>query len=334
MRGADRMRIDDHRPSVLTPARTVTATSVGGCLVVAAARLVTGGAGPAPMIAALSPLALPIAAATAVAAAALRQPVVATLAACAVAANVPWPVESEPRESEPRESEPRDDRATALTVLALNLRHGSADAGQVMDLLYRAQPDIVAFAELTRGAVDRLRRAGLDDLWPHTTVEPSRQGDSGTGVYSRLPVRVCPPLRETTMAMATVEVTVGGRVVRIVAVHAFPPLPGRTAAWRADLRSLRDQATARATPLILLGDFNASVDHHAFRSVLATGMRDAHRAAGRTRVSTWPTGSVLPALLHLDHVLVSPELAVTGVSEHAVAGTDHRAVVAELRLHR
>jgi endonuclease/exonuclease/phosphatase family metal-dependent hydrolase len=40
----------------------------------------------------------------------------------------------------------------------------------------------------------------------------------------------------------------------------------------------------------------------------------------------------VPAFAHLDHVLISPELAVGAVRDHAVVGSDHRAVVAELAL--
>jgi len=40
----------------------------------------------------------------------------------------------------------------------------------------------------------------------------------------------------------------------------------------------------------------------------------------------------LPAFAQLDHVLVSRHLAVLGVHERTLPGTDHRAVIADLTL--
>lgn len=71
----------------------------------------------------------------------------------------------------------------------------------------------------------------------------------------------------------------------------------------------------------------ATLDHASFRHLLkATGLRDAHDARGGL-VRTWPQGRRVPAFAHLDHMLVSPELAVGIVRDRAVIGSDHRAVV-------
>jgi endonuclease/exonuclease/phosphatase (EEP) superfamily protein YafD len=83
-------------------------------------------------------------------------------------------------------------------------------------------------------------------------------------------------------------------------------------------------------PVILAGDFNATRQHQALRELLETGFTDAHLATGRGWAATWPVGRRLPPFALIDHVLVSPDLAVASVDEVAISGSDHRAVVATI----
>jgi hypothetical protein len=48
---------------------------------------------------------------------------------------------------------------------------------------------------------------------------------------------------------------------------------------------------------------------------------------------TWPSGG-LARWLAIDHVLADRRIAVAGFSVHRVAGTDHRAIIADLILPR
>jgi endonuclease/exonuclease/phosphatase family metal-dependent hydrolase len=82
---------------------------------------------------------------------------------------------------------------------------------------------------------------------------------------------------------------------------------------------------------VLAGDFNATLDHAAFRGVLRLGYADAAQQAGKALTPTWgPPGR--GAVLTLDHVLVDRKSAVLDYSVHIVPGTDHRAVFAEVQL--
>jgi endonuclease/exonuclease/phosphatase family metal-dependent hydrolase len=83
---------------------------------------------------------------------------------------------------------------------------------------------------------------------------------------------------------------------------------------------------------VLAGDFNATPDHAAFRRLLCRGWTDAARVTGQALRPTWsPLRSPLPRLT-LDHVLVGPRIGVASLQVVHVAGTDHRALVADLRL--
>lgn len=129
------------------------------------------------------------------------------------------------------------------------------------------------------------------------------------------------------------EVTVGGRAVRLTAVHTYYPL-GDAKRWGEDFAALRAAAAGAGRNAVFLGDFNATLDHAPMRSLLATGLTDTHAELGRGASPTWPEGNAdfpyLPPMIQIDHVLHGDALTAVSVAEHPVQGADHRAVVAEL----
>jgi endonuclease/exonuclease/phosphatase family metal-dependent hydrolase len=86
-------------------------------------------------------------------------------------------------------------------------------------------------------------------------------------------------------------------------------------------------------PVILAGDFNATLDHAPMRAVLRRGYRDAAEQVGKGLVPTWgPRAGRRPGLLVIDHVLVDPRCTVQAVAAYNLPGTDHRVLLAEVRL--
>jgi endonuclease/exonuclease/phosphatase family metal-dependent hydrolase len=81
---------------------------------------------------------------------------------------------------------------------------------------------------------------------------------------------------------------------------------------------------------LLLGDFNATLDHAPLRRLIGSGYRDAADTVGAGLSPTWPADS-LPVVA-LDHVLADARIGVGAVSTHPVPDTDHRALAATLIL--
>jgi endonuclease/exonuclease/phosphatase family metal-dependent hydrolase len=79
---------------------------------------------------------------------------------------------------------------------------------------------------------------------------------------------------------------------------------------------------------LLIGDFNATLDHAAVRRLLDTGYVDAADAVGNGLTPTWQASLVPP--VSIDHVLVEEGIGVRAVRVHDIARSDHRAVVADL----
>ncbi|MGW0810180.1 endonuclease/exonuclease/phosphatase family protein [Nonomuraea sp. NPDC002799] len=217
-----------------------------------------------------------------------------------------------------------------LRVLSINL-FTRGDARTVVDLVRRYDVDVLSTLELSHAEVERLDTAGLRQLLPYRVLQPDF-GATGSGIFAKHPVTertgLFTPIGHN-MPAATMTLP-GGGTVEIVAIHPNPPLGRMTEEWNAALRAL--PPPAEDTIRVLAGDFNASLDHRAFRDLLARGYVDAADQVGRGLIPTWPNFRPIPPIISIDHVLADRRVAVRRVEVLNVPRTDHRAVFAELRL--
>lgn len=227
----------------------------------------------------------------------------------------------------------RAPEAVALRVLTANLLGDRASSEAVVALVRRTRADVLSLQELSPEALGELERAGLRRELPHAVLR-ERPGFRGSGLYARRPLRAgAEPATSAETTVATLR-TPDGPAVEVLAVHPQAPIGRqRVPAWRADLRAL-PPAPGGDPVRILAGDFNATVDHREFRRVLDRGYADAAARAGKGLTATWPAGRRVPPGVTIDHVLAPERVAVGEVSVHTVAGSDHRAVFAELFLPR
>jgi endonuclease/exonuclease/phosphatase (EEP) superfamily protein YafD len=222
-----------------------------------------------------------------------------------------------------------------LRLVSLNMLHGRADPAAVLALAAAADADVLALSEVTPEAVTALLDAGVADLLPHAHIVPAGEGrppGAGGALWTRLEVRarsVVPGRFGQPTARLAVP---GGRDVEVTAVHTPPPArsPTWVARWERELRLLPDPDDAVLR--VLAGDLNATPDHASFRRLLRRGWVDAARVTGRALRPTWsPVRFPVPRLT-LDHVLVDPRIGVAAMDVVHVPGSDHRALVADLRL--
>lgn len=223
-----------------------------------------------------------------------------------------------------------------LVLAVANLRVGQADPARVVRVVEDHDVDVLVTLELTEPAIERLAQAGLDRVLTESVLEPSRL-TSGGGIHSRLPVTALEPSDGRGFGRtprATVEVTGVGPVV-VDGVHPLPPVSADwTVRWRETLGSLGAPDPASDGRRILAGDFNATLDHAPFRALLDEGWVDAAAAVGAGLRPTFhglPFGDPVPPVT-LDHVLVDRDVAVDRVEVVPLPGSDHRMLVATLRL--
>jgi endonuclease/exonuclease/phosphatase (EEP) superfamily protein YafD len=223
-----------------------------------------------------------------------------------------------------------------LRVMTANLFLGQADAEAVVDLVRDQRIELLSLQELTPEEYRALRRAGLHRLLPEE-VAYTASASSGAGLFSRWPLahagRIPGSIDLLQMPRAQLRVP-GAGWVNVVDAHPLPPTdPHEVSNWERGLRSL-PSADLEGAVRILLGDFNATLDHEALREVLDRGYVDAADATGEGLTPTWPRGHLLPPTVTIDHVLVDERVRVRDLGVHDLPGSDHRAVTADLVLPR
>jgi endonuclease/exonuclease/phosphatase (EEP) superfamily protein YafD len=219
-----------------------------------------------------------------------------------------------------------------LRVLSMNVAGDAAAARDVLRQIRGWRPDVVSLLELPPRAVAAYDAAGIGSVLPEQVLRPL-PGFSGTGLYSRLPLRRLPPPPGTLFGIAAAQARLpGGVPVDLLSVHVPAPTSrGAERHWRHDLRALPAAGAAPAPPRVLAGDFNATLDHAELRSVLDRGYRDASEQAGAALRPTWPAGRrVLPPLVTIDHVLADRRIRVISARSVPIFGSDHRGILADL----
>ncbi|WP_432986622.1 endonuclease/exonuclease/phosphatase family protein [Dactylosporangium sp. CA-233914] len=234
------------------------------------------------------------------------------------------------------DSDPEPANGPGLRVLSVNMLMGGADTATIVGLVRSLGVDLVTLQEYTPEAKAALRTAGLDELLPNSVSYP-RPGVTGSAVYSRFPVtdlgyRQFPS--DFGQAQAGVRVP-GAGDVRVESVHPCAPATAHgSGCWEHDIVQ-EPAATPDGAVNLLIGDFNATLDHEKFRALLNTGYRDAADVAGAGLQASWPYDErwFIPGVV-LDHVVADRRVGVRKVSVHRVPDSDHKAVYAELVLPR
>lgn len=217
-----------------------------------------------------------------------------------------------------------------LVVMTSNLRLGHAEMTSVGRVALAQQVDVLVLEEVTPAEAASMN--GLHNRFRYQAGVPA-SGAFGTMVFSRYPLG----------NVARLPITKGTWRMRVqaptpfwfVGVHTAQPL-SKAAAWRSDhawlLRSVQDLPG----PVVLAGDFNATLDHRPMRRLMSHGFADADRQSNSGWQPTWPgagdADGALPFGLHLltlDHVLTKGYSAIS-TSTYSIPRSDHRALVARL----
>lgn len=217
-----------------------------------------------------------------------------------------------------------------LTVLQSNLLFGGADTDALVNAVRERDVDVLTVDELTPEAVDALAAGGLGTLLRYSYLDPG-PGGGGTGIYSRFPLT--DPVRHQEFVLGNLSATLTHPDLGPVAVYAFHPLPptADAAVWAREMSAVDTILRGSRGPAVVGADFNATSDHAAFRRLVGGDFAAAAEQAGAGRLLTYPADRSWGPLIGIDHILVSGG-TTDHISTFTLAGSDHRAVVARLRL--
>ena len=225
---------------------------------------------------------------------------------------------------------------TSVRVMTVNLRHGDADPAAVMGVVVANDVDVLVLQEVTPAVLGALASAGLEDAFPFHGGEPG-EGTMGTMVFSTSEVTGASRL-DTTYGGWSVHTSLAGQDVQLLAVHPHAPV-GDAVFWRQDHQAVLRAAAELGPKALVVGDFNATMDHRPMRELVGRGFADAATEANAGWQPTWPSsgevgvlGFGVPSLLPIDHVLVGADIRATRTESVTIPGTDHRALVATLVL--
>ncbi|WP_327114332.1 endonuclease/exonuclease/phosphatase family protein [Nocardia sp. NBC_01730] len=227
--------------------------------------------------------------------------------------------------------EGRATSGTQLTVMQSNLLFGGADPVAVVRAVRENRIDVLTVDELTDQAIERLTIAGIQEDLPYHYTEPTPTGGGGTGIYSRY------PLRDTTKYVGFILNNVSATMdhpergpITVFALHPVPPLAFK--AWTAEMRRVREILDARTGPAIVGADFNATRDHAAYRDLLRGRFASAADQTGAGLLPTFPNDRGWGPVIGIDHILLA-EATAEKIHTLTVPGSDHRAVLAQVRFH-
>lgn len=264
---------------------------------------------------------------------AARRKVLAVLSVLIVALHlhVAWPdVKIGSSVSEVARTAPR------LTVFTSNVFFLNRDlSGGIFGEVLYLKPDIAVFQEVIEPSWDAIQTdEQLQALYPYRAIAGRSEG--ATVLISRLPIknpRVV-KLGPGLVAVATVVTAAGD--VDVYSVHLESPVGRQNVdEWKDGYDDLAELVRSAPNPLVLAGDFNATVYHKRFRDLLDLGFKDAQSSVGLGMHATFRPrlrGRELVPLLRIDHILTTPQLVPLRVAVGVGRGSDHRPVYGEFAL--
>jgi endonuclease/exonuclease/phosphatase (EEP) superfamily protein YafD len=225
--------------------------------------------------------------------------------------------------------------APSITVAHLNVFVDNKTPDATVDVLLKADADVLVLNEFTDSFSTRLLVKGAFDKYPYRALVP-RQTPFGGAVFSKFPFDDVQRVGRAQLPSVRI-VLPDGDLVRVVATHPEPPLSsGASQAWDQDLKTFgRLVADAGGDePVLLVGDFNSTRWQPPFGHLLAGSLRDAHETMGKGLTFSWPVNKGLVPFARLDHALHSDRLFPLSIAELSDAGSDHRGFVAKFAIRR
>ncbi len=222
-------------------------------------------------------------------------------------------------------------RGEALTVFEANLFYENRADAPLASHLEHVRPDVVVLLEASARSLAPLLQSGLLADYPYRSIQ--QEGNvQDVAVLSRQPLLDTVVTSLDGWPFLEMTVQAGNARVHLLTVHTVAPVSDRRL-WLRQLQWVADKVRDVPHPLVVVGDFNATPYHYSLARIESRGhLQDALARAGTVWPMTWPQSRILPPLLGLDHVLVSPDIGVEQARTVGLNGSDHRGVSAKLTI--
>ena len=210
-----------------------------------------------------------------------------------------------------------------LTIVHLNTAAANPDKEAIVAFVRSAGADVVLLAEVTPVLLELLEQP---DLGMHPVAGTPAGTPIGLLALARDPTvrgRIT-NLGVSEVPAVLLELELGGQPIQILGFHTSSPGREARSSDRDDqMAAAGRRVQERSTPMVLIGDFNATPWTGAFRDLLDAGLVDGQR--GRGVAGSWPAGWG-PFKIPIDHAVHTPELTTTSYVFGDSAGSDHRSL--------
>lgn len=217
-----------------------------------------------------------------------------------------------------------------VRLLVLNVHTSSSSYAAVQTLIDEERPDVVALVEVDQRWLDALAPSLRDYVG---RLEEPREDNFGVALYTRHTLVGSSLRLGSSLPTVVAETRFGNAALGIVVVHTLPPISADALdAQRAHLDAVASHARSLATPLVVVGDLNATPWSRPFQQLVARSALCDSRAGFGVQAS-FPAASAL-LRIPIDHVLTSCSIGVTDRRVTRDVGSDHLPVVVDLVIPR
>lgn len=258
----------------------------------------------------------------------------ATVSVAVIACHLTWVLpDFRPTTPYPIASGSAPTPSRMLRVLYANVRGGrNIDVDRVLAELKSYDPDVIIIAEMHRHWVRELfERRSIEDFPYGTDLDHRNTGD--LGIFSRVPISRMEQILIQNRAAQAIDIPLGEKTLRLFAVHS--PRPNRDSAddYYTFWRTIEPIIARAPRPVAVIGDFNATQHSRVYEQLEADGLRSAHEDRGRGYAVTWPNGENWIPPIRIDQAFVSPDVECISIREGQGAGSDHKPLILDLRVH-
>jgi endonuclease/exonuclease/phosphatase (EEP) superfamily protein YafD len=216
-----------------------------------------------------------------------------------------------------------------IRAVVLNVNHLNREYGEVIRFIELNQPEFLLLIEVNDEWLKE-----LDSLRSDFPYEKSLTLENdGIALLSRVPFKTVSigTIGRVGFPSIIARFDAGGQPFTLIGAHPRAPiLPERARLRNRQIEALQRFVASNPGPIVLMGDLNNTPWSPIFEHFLhTTGLRDTREGYGLS--PTWP--ALFPLLwIPIDHVLVSPEVAVHNRRVGSYVGSDHFPVLIDFSI--
>ncbi|MCC6675726.1 MAG: hypothetical protein IT436_01155 [Phycisphaerales bacterium] len=234
--------------------------------------------------------------------------------------------------------DPAITRASAVRILQFNINPHNTRAGDAARFIEECDADLICLVEPPYDiSVQVYQRRRFDPTNPHLTRLSPKEYASFQYILSRWPTREYPNGHDEAGEPPFLAIVVDHPLGPFGLILLHPPSPRNRLRWETGNQLIRDAAAVinrmRAEGLEVMFSTDLNGSPSSYRSGLLARLTDLRRCKPLWRAEgTFPSGRAWPASILLDDVWISPGLKVASWDTLSGAGSDHRAVLADIAL--